>query len=317
MNLIEKTGEAVLELAQNERVQEKAVGVLGMLAPYIGIEKRAVDLYINDIEKSNLSTETKIIALLNAKKTIKKLKNQKEIADIASRVAREGTDFSEHSGVDDEWLDRYMESASYVSSEQMQLVWGKILANEFESPRSTPPNMIRILSEFTKSYADAFRKICSMRALVVSLDSNGNIIHYDWEIIVPFEDNKTFMNQIGINLGVLNELETLGVIKLDNLAGYAITDVKGQELLVYVDGVVKQMDNNTPGKFPIGDVVLTSAGKTLLRITEYYSIDKYSDVVFGFLRNRGFVTKSESEYDVSISGEDIAITRKQVGSGNV
>lgn len=45
--------------------------------PYAGIEKRALDMYIADVEKSNMSSESKLIAILSAKKTIKKLKNQK------------------------------------------------------------------------------------------------------------------------------------------------------------------------------------------------------------------------------------------------
>lgn len=36
-----------------------------------------------------------------------------------------------------------MDSAGFVSSEEIQWIWGKILANEFEKPGSTPPNMIR------------------------------------------------------------------------------------------------------------------------------------------------------------------------------
>ncbi|MDE7251595.1 MAG: DUF2806 domain-containing protein [Acetatifactor sp.] len=48
------------------------------------------------------------------------------MAEIAKEKAKEGTDFSEKSGVSEEWFDRFKESASFVSSEEMQLVWGKM-----------------------------------------------------------------------------------------------------------------------------------------------------------------------------------------------
>ena len=131
MGLEEKLGEKALDLVKNENVQNKVADLFGMLFPYAGIKKKAVDMYIEEIENSDLSTEAKMISLLNAKKTLKKIKNQKNIAEIAKENAKEGTDFSEKSGVSEEWFDRFMESASYVSSEEMQLVWGKILANEF------------------------------------------------------------------------------------------------------------------------------------------------------------------------------------------
>ena len=73
-----------------------------MLFPYAGIEKKARDLYIEEIENSDLSTETKVTLILNAKKTLKKLKNQGNIAKIAKENAKEGTDFSEKSGVSGE-----------------------------------------------------------------------------------------------------------------------------------------------------------------------------------------------------------------------
>ena len=51
------------------------------------------------------------MAVLNAKQTIKKLKNQSKIAEIAVANAPEGTDFSEHSGISEEWFDRFMISS--------------------------------------------------------------------------------------------------------------------------------------------------------------------------------------------------------------
>ena len=175
MSLKKAAGEVALDLVKSENVQNKAVNLFGMLLPYVGIKKKVVDMYTEEIEKSDLSTDVKANLLLNAKKTLKKLKNQKNIAEIAKDNAKDGTDFSEKSGVDEEWFERFMESAAFVSSEEMQLVWGKILANEFEKPGCTPPNMTRILSEFTHTYAKAFRTLCSMRVLFISLSNEEKV----------------------------------------------------------------------------------------------------------------------------------------------
>lgn len=152
-----KTGTAVaktaVDLVKSKNVLNKSVGLMGMLFPFAGMKQKAVEMYIEDIEKSDLPAETKVFMVLNTKKTFKKIKNQKAIAEIAIDNAKQGTDFSENSGVSEEWLDRFMDSAGFVSLEEIQWIWGKILANEFEKPGSTPPNMIRILSEITPKLA--------------------------------------------------------------------------------------------------------------------------------------------------------------------
>lgn len=43
-----------------------------------------------------------------------------------------------------------MDSAGFLSLEEIQWIWGKILANEFEKPGSTPPNMIATEIAFTE-----------------------------------------------------------------------------------------------------------------------------------------------------------------------
>lgn len=114
-------GKAALELVQNENVLNKTVGALGMLFPYAGITKKAVDMYIAEIEKSDMPIDAKMYAMMNAKKQLKQMKNQKQIAEIAMQNAKEGTSFTSDCGVSEEWLERFMDSAAYVSDENIRL----------------------------------------------------------------------------------------------------------------------------------------------------------------------------------------------------
>ncbi len=201
-----------------------------------------------------------------------------------------------------------MESASYVTSEQMQLVWGKILANEFENPGSTPPNMTRILSEFTKTYAEAFRKLCSMVALIVVIDDNGNVMNYKWQNMIVYNDNVEFMNQLGISFTLLNELESLGVIRFDMSMGFALPSINHSNILIYVNGNVIQIENKNMNKFPVGDVIFTKSGEALLKITERFIIDGYSDAVLSFLRKQPFTLVDKPKYSVSVHNDIIEIS---------
>ena len=298
MDVSEIGKKIVTDLIGNEKVQEKVLNVTDMLFPYAGIEKRAVDIYVKEIENSNLSTESKIIALLNVKKEFKKLKNQGTIANIARENARVGTDFSEESKMDQEWLDRFMESAAFVSSPEMQLVWGKILANEFEVPGSTPLNMTRILSEFTHRYAEAFRKLCSMRALLVIMKDGS--CQAEWKYIIPFKENDEFMRPLGISFNLLAELETLGVIKFDTIAGFVSRGIEDQHLLLYVDGRTIETTSHSGRDFPIGNVIFTEAGHRLSQITESTHLEGYFEAVKKYLKCSNVVLEEMSKYEITI-----------------
>ena len=109
---IETVSGITKELITNEAVLNKSSNILGMLFPYMGLTKKALDIYISDIEKSNMPSETKIMAVLNAKQTINKMRNQENIARIAIDSASKGTNFSKDSGVEEEWLERLRRRAS-------------------------------------------------------------------------------------------------------------------------------------------------------------------------------------------------------------
>ena len=74
MSIGKAVGETVLDLAKNENVLNKTADIMGMLFPYAGLTKKAVDMYISEIEKSDMSIDTKMFLVMNTKKTFKKIK---------------------------------------------------------------------------------------------------------------------------------------------------------------------------------------------------------------------------------------------------
>lgn len=307
-----KIGKTALDLTKNENFQNKAADLLGMLFPYVGIKKKAVDLYIEEIKNSDLSTETKMFLLLNAKKTLKRLKNQKNIAKIAKENAKEGTNFSEKSGVSEEWFDRFMESASFVSSEELQLIWGKILANEFEEPGTTPPNMIRVLSEITPVLAKAFRKICSMRIYIFSLLENEKIETTFQKIFVPYNGHEEMFYEIGISFDTLNELEALGVIKVSTIGGYVLRNTNNAKILLCIGDKLKVVNEYQKSEIPIGNVLLTSAGEALQRITEVEEIPNYYEMIQEYLLENSVKLADEHDFQVIVEKDAMRISKKSL-----
>lgn len=288
---------------------DNAPSVLGMLFPYAGLKRKAVDVYVADIEKSDLSREIKAYLIANAERDIKRIINQKSIADIAINNASIGTDFSDKSRVNEEWLERFMDSAAYVSDESVQIIWGKILAGEFEQPGSTPPNMTRILSELTPNLAIAFNKICSMRVFLCQLTEDELIKNGFYKLIVPYHGNMDSFLEMGISFKTLNELETIGLIKVDTIGGYVTNSEKLSSALISDGkrvGIVRNIKND---QLPIGNVLLTLAGDALSKILD----DEVSPEL-------GYYEMLENYYEnhhYELSGEHSFVIEEHDGSMNI
>lgn len=310
------TGTAVtktaVDLVKNDNVLNKTAGVMGMLFPYVGLKQKAVNMYIEEIEKSDMSPEVKIFTVLNMKKTFKKIKNQKSIADIAMENTKEGTDFSEKSGVSEEWLERYMDSAGFVSSEDIQLIWGKILANEFERPGSTPPNMIRILSEITPKLAMAFRVICSMIVFICPLMEDGNAMGAFRKLFVPYKMNNDRLHELGLSFDVLNELEVLGVIRFSSISGYVSKGITQKRVLLCIGDKLEVLSEHKNDEVPVGNVILTSAGEALQAITAPEDVEDYYDMVKKYLNSEQVKLAEEHDYFAEIKGDILTIGREKI-----
>lgn len=268
-------------------------------------------MYIEEIEKSDMTPEAKVFAVLNIKKTFKKIKNQQSISEIAIANAKEDTDFSEKSGVSEEWLERFMDSAGFVSSEDMQLIWGKILANEFEEPGTTPPNMIRVLSEITPVLARAFRKICSMRIWVCPLLEDENIEMAFQKTFVPYNGHEDALREMGISFNILNELETLGVIKVSTISGYVSKKIDNTKVLLCIEDKLEVVNEHTKGQVPIGNVMLTSVGEALQRITETEEIPNYYEMIKEYVLKNGAKFAEEHNFQVTVDGDTLNISKKK------
>lgn len=299
-----------VDLAKKGKLFDNSIEIMGMLFPYAGLQRKAVEVYVEDIEKTDLPAETKAFLILNTKKTFKKIKNQKAIAEIAMKNAKQGTDFSKNSGVNEEWLERFMESARFVSSEEVQWIWGRILANEFEKPGSTPPTMIRVLSEITADLAKAFRILCGMAIDIFPLDEVGNIESGFQQLIVPYENNdETFWN-IGVDFNTLNELDTLGVLKFETVTGYVKKGFSNKKILLRIDNELEVAEKYNANGFPIGNVILTSVGESLKSITETIKIDGYNSMIKNYMEKENVVFADEHDFILRRNGDMLEIVRK-------
>ena len=287
MVMQEFLGEKAIEVLTNEGLLKKASNGLGLLFPYCGLRKKALEVYINEIENSDMSTAEKVSRILSAKDTLKRLKNQSKIIDFAIENSEPNTDFSCNSSVKSEWIERFMDDAKFVDEEEIQFIWGKILSKEYEKPGSVPLNIGRILSELTKDKAEAFINICSMNVIMDLLDDNSNCTARRKDIIVPYTGNSKEMEKLGITFEMLNELETIGLIKFKDLFEYVTDSINARYIILHINNKVEAYIEHKNETLPKGNVFLTKSGLCLCNLLEERKIPHYNDMIIKYYQDKG------------------------------
>lgn len=238
---------------------------LGGLFPFWGMKKKAVDVYVREIEQSNMSPEAKMMAIANTKKTFREFRNQAAIVDVAYTALGDGQNIDADSlkNADSELISRLIDAGKFVSDEELQLLWGNVLAGELEHPGTTPKNVVRILSEISKEYATVFASLCSLRVDILA--DTGNDIEYCGQDLMVFLTNN-YLKEMNINLNIIRELEQLGLINFVDIGHYSRTITNKDYPYVHIvcnDHVITAI--NTKDKFPTGQIILTKAGQCISR----------------------------------------------------
>lgn len=258
---------------------------LGGFFPFWGTKKKAVDTYIQEIKQSNLPPEAKMMAIANTKKTFRELKNQSAIIDVAYSALGEGKNVDADSleNTDSELIDRLIDSGKFVSDEELQLLWGNVLAGELEHPGDTPKSVVRILSELSKGNAIAFATLCSLQVEILA-DTGKDIKYFGQEMMVFLSSG--YLKEMNISFGAIQELEQLGLINC-NASGYE----KDTPLKIYPyihiicdNHVITAI--NTRDELPIGQINLTKAGRCISRFAPARYNQQHMEGIKDYLEKR-------------------------------
>jgi hypothetical protein len=277
-----KTAEVASKLVKDNS------NIFQTLFPAIESKRLSLEMYRTSIINSNLSDEEKALALSTSHIDLNHKINQYKIAKLAVENAKEGTNFSLNSGIDISFIDKYMDQAKFVYDEEIQILWAKVLAGEFEKPNSTPFSVVRILSEITKRQAEAFSYICSLCVNIVIETSSTffPLIHPAFFIFYNTENR--FFNNSYLNIQTINDLDTIGLIKFNQM-GFLSEYKKiftGSGIHINYGNVTKTISDYEDNKFPVGDIILTSSGKALMKAITARFIDGWLDQVITDLEKR-------------------------------
>lgn len=200
----------------------------------------------------------KAASISNAKKLIREYTNQN---DIVNDAMIQLLDKANPDGVDNEWLSTFMDYCKNVEAEDVKAIWSKILVEECNKNGSIPKKLLMILATISNENALAFSKLCFC-AINIPMRKDNDF----YEVVVFFDKLWNEYEEQGINYGKLLELESMGLINMDDVQGYYINSEnilqceEGLKLNYYENAIDLDIVGN---ELSIGNIVFTDAGRAL------------------------------------------------------
>lgn len=237
--LIEKVANAIGVLYEPRRIKNKALAETEA-------EKIKVlsEIEISEIQKRAL---TRLIQ--------EEGKKQENMEAITANAANQLHPDAKPEEIEEDWISHFFEKCRNISSIEMQSLWSKLLAGEANKPGSFSKRTIEMVSTFEKSDANLFTQLCTYAI------SGGDMFPLILDV------NAGIYQKRGINFGSLNHLDSLGLIKFNNIQNFMLQNLPQSIILLYFNvPVIFKLKADKNNSLEIGNVMLTKMGQQLAPI---------------------------------------------------
>ncbi|ELI9684410.1 hypothetical protein A9D46_06800 [Photobacterium damselae subsp. damselae] len=199
-------------------------------------------------------------------------------------------DSSGDSEISDDWLSSFEREAATKSSDEMKLLFGKVLANEIRKPSSFSIRTIKLLSQLDNEAAKLFVRFCSNS---VSLRL-GDIIIDGRVVSLSGNASQNSLSTYGLSFDNLNILFEYGLIVSDYNCyfGYDAAIAQGNNVAATIYhqnqhyGLVPIDPSKNISQLRLSGVALSKAGKELLSIVDTEASDNYLNDLVTYFKNR-------------------------------
>ena len=124
----------------------------------------------------------------------------------------QSTDSNEEKTISDDFLNSFEEEVRQKSSEDMQLLFGRILADEIRKPGRYSIRTVRILGQLNQNAATLFKKLCSVCVALVFDDRTEGYVHDARVSSLGGNAGSNALSKYGLDFGQLNILNEYGLI---------------------------------------------------------------------------------------------------------
>lgn len=174
---------------------------------------------------------------------------------------------------DPDWTARFFDCVQDVSSEDMQRLWSKVLSGEVESPGRTSLRTLDVLRNMTSIEAQKFEDVC--------IYAINDFVFYEDKIREKYPelsyDNLITLQEAGLVTSVGSNLGKKIRFKNNDYCSH----------IEYNNLVLKIFSKDKKLELKIPSILLTSAGKELLRLARQETRMDYLESFSRFLHSNG------------------------------
>lgn len=203
------------------------------------------------------------------------MSKQQNMDSIVANAAEQlqGKEKVSDTPVDEDWSTRFRNIAKDVSSEEMQFIWGKVLASEVENPGSFSLRTLETIRNLSKAEAATFQKIIPY---IIQMDG-----------VYFLASDKGIMEKYGIAYADIMVLDECGLIELSAVS-YNSTMKNGYKRNLITDARIAVVSGTTetPIRVSFDAYALTNAGRELYKILAHSpNNDYFMEVIEHIFKN--------------------------------
>ena len=279
-NMIETVGEGAKVISKFEEITQMLLGpittrwqskaAIKAAQKQIDFIRENPDMEIAFSENGSVATRERTPQELYARGIIRETgdmiyqqKNLESITEKAQSMISEAEDPKETIDVD--WLMRFKDAAKNISAEEMQFLWAKILAGEYETPGSISLRTLDVVRNLSREEAELFQKIMPF----IILCQDGGIVSVDEKLLKKY----------GYSQGELINLDFCGLVRvITNTERNDTIEANGDNRSYHTNNLILIVKNKTELEYKLkvdNIFMMTYEGIELLKLLEYRSNDQF------------------------------------------
>lgn len=233
-----------------------------------------------------------------AQKIVRERRSLDQVSAIAAaKLERSGPTDPERENdevaeIDSDWINSFESEASQKSSAAMQEMFGSILAGEIQCPGSFSLRAVKILGQMDAAAAQLFQKLCSA---AMSLQIHGHFLDVR---VASLGGNAASngLSKYGLSFDNLNTLQEYGLIISDfnSYMDYRPAIANDNKVAIgftyagALHAFVPKEPRPASAEFRVSGVMLTKAGRELLRVVPLVPEPEYTADMLAFFETQGF-----------------------------
>ncbi len=188
-------------------------------------------------------------------------KNQHNIESITAFAAEELKNEAPVTDepLDEDWTTRFFRIAEEISNEEMQALWGKILAGEIKQPKTYSLRTLELIRNLSQNEANTFMKVANF-----AIKTRGE------NLLFKSNDKDLLSKKYNINYSDIALLTEIGLIQTGDFVNYQLLQMPSDSQHIFTSGnimILVKIKANTPTvQMPIYS--FSNSGNELLKLVK-------------------------------------------------